>query len=53
MKLDSIPVTISVFGTNLLNKDYFSQPPLESSLGYVLRYSGRPRTINAELKFRF
>jgi iron complex outermembrane recepter protein len=53
LALESVPVSISVFATNLLNKEYFSQPPLESSLGYVLKYSGRPRTVTAELKYSF
>jgi iron complex outermembrane recepter protein len=53
LKLDAVPLTIAVSGANLLNKDYFSQPPLENSLGYVFRYSGRPRTVNVELSYQF
>ncbi len=53
LKFDAAPLTLSIFGTNLLDKDYFSQTPLESSLGYVFRFAGRPRTINAELNYQF
>jgi iron complex outermembrane recepter protein len=53
LSVETVPISISVSATNLLKKEYFSQPPLDGSLGYVLQFSGRPRTVMAEIKYNF
>ncbi len=53
LSVETVPISISLSATNLLNKEYFSQPPLDGSLGYVLQFSGRPRTVMAEIKYNF
>jgi iron complex outermembrane recepter protein len=53
LSIEQAGVSISVSATNLLNKEYFSQLPIENSLNYVLQFGGRPRTVMAEVKFDF
>ncbi|MGL5839256.1 MAG: TonB-dependent receptor [Sphingorhabdus sp.] len=46
--------SVSLFGKNLTDKDYFSgRLGLGSNLGYVIGYAGRPRTFGIELRGQF
>jgi outer membrane receptor protein involved in Fe transport len=53
LDLIAIPLTVSVYGKNILNRHYADAIQEGLSLGGVVQTPGDPRTYGVTIKYRF